>query len=115
MKTTIAIALALGALALSAGPSLAGTDAPTLELFVIEMAQTPAQHTALAQYYRGKAADARSEQSRHEQMAKGYGAKRVTQQMRMKEHCQAIVKDLADMAKTYDEMATEHENEAKTK
>lgn len=112
MRSQIAIAIALGAFALSGSPSFAGENFPSLELFVIESAETPAQHTALANYYRASAAEARAEEARHNQMGKAYGPGRFSEKQRMKAHCDEIARNFAASAKAFDEMAAAHDKAA---
>ena len=68
MKCTVTALLA-GALFLQPGLA-AADDSHSLEQLVIEMAKTPADHSALAKHYQAKAADARAEAAEHEAMAK---------------------------------------------
>ncbi len=112
MRSHIAIALALGAFALSAGPSFADGNSPSLEQFVIEAAETPAQHTALANFYKASAAEARAEATRHNQMGRAYGPGRMSEHQRMKEHCDEIAKNFTATAKAFDGMAAAHEKAA---
>jgi hypothetical protein len=112
MRLTIATALACGALALAPGLA-AAADEPSLEQLVVEMAQTPAQHAALARYYQGKAEQARAEARSHEQMSRSYTAGKLTEQQAMRRHCQDIAERYTGIAKDYDDLAKMHEAESK--
>ncbi|HEB91665.1 MAG TPA: hypothetical protein ENI85_18965 [Deltaproteobacteria bacterium] len=112
----IALALLCGMIALAPLPGLAddGSADATLEEFVIRTAETARQHEALAHYYEGKAQEARSEARRHEKMGRAYrGTAKITQQNRMRAHCQKISKQYEEMAKEYDALAKLHAAEAR--
>ncbi len=88
----IAAALLSGALVLTPTIALADDAGSSLEKLVVEMAQTPEQHAALATYYRSMAKDARAEAKRHDEMARSYVAGKITQRARMNDHCKNIAK-----------------------
>ena len=113
----IAVALFLGFLALSARTAVAQTHEQYLEDLAIEGANTPAQHEALADHFRAKAADARAEAKRHESMAKSYGLGpvKLTQKAQMQQHCKKIAANAESTAAEYEAMAKVHEDEAKKK
>lgn len=114
MMTRIAMGLLfVGALALSPGVSLAEEGTPSLEQVVVEMANTPEEHAALARYYHAKAEEARAEMRSHEGMGRSYSAGKVTQKQRMKRHCQNISEKYSAMADDYEALAKLHEEEAK--
>jgi hypothetical protein len=95
------------------GAALAGGGEHSLEQFVAEMAETPQQHTALADYYRSKAADARAGMQRHEQMGNSYMRGKASERKAMKQHCQRIAEQQGALAESYDALAELHEKEAK--
>ena len=113
MVKTIMTVLILGALALSPGMSVAAEAGHSLEEVVVEMADTPAEHAALARHFRAKAEEARAEAKRHEGMGRAYGSGKLTQQQRMRKHCANISNDLNDIAAEFDALATVHEQAAK--
>ncbi len=117
MMTRIAVGLLFGALALSPGLALAEEGTHSLEQVVVEMANTPDEHAALARHYRAKAEDALAEARRHENMGSTYGRRggKTTgmQRQRMKQHCQNISEKYTGMAEEYQALAKLHEEEAK--
>lgn len=109
----IGAALLCGAIAVTPALGLADADA-TLEELVVEMAETPHQHAALARYYRARAEEARTEAIRHDRMGRSYrGRKRIVERVRMRKHCQKISEQYSTMATEYDELAKLHDGEAK--
>lgn len=113
MMKRIAVGLLFGALALSPGLALAEEGTHSLEQVVVEMANTPAEHAALAQYYRAKAEDALAEARRHESMGRSYTGGKITQRQRMKRRCQKLSEKQAQIADEYMALAKLHEEEAK--
>lgn len=93
--------LALGLLPTSAW---ADTDSQHLEHLMVENADTPAEHAALARYYRMKAADARSLANEHRAMAKRYRGK-PGEVRRMEKHCDRIAELNEELAKQYEKLA----------
>lgn len=112
MRKTITAALLFGALALSPGVSVAEESGHSLEEVVVEMADTPAEHAALARHYRAKAEETRAEAKRHDGMGRAYGAGKFTQRQTMKKHCTNISKNLAGVAAEYEALAKVHEEAA---
>jgi len=112
MMKTMTAALIFGVLALSPGVSLAEEAGHSLEEVVVEMANTPAEHAALARHFRAKAEQARSEAQRHEGMARAYGAGKLTQRQNLKRHCQGLAEKSTAMAVDYEALAKFHEEEA---
>lgn len=100
------------ALAFAGVPALAASGEHGLEEVLIESASTPAQHKALANYFRGKAAEARQEAERHRSMAKTYAGTKSTMAGSQKEHCDKLAESYDAQAKQYDELAALH-SEAK--
>lgn len=105
----VALAAPLGSLAQGAPPE---ASSPALEALLVEFANTPSEHRALATYYRGKAADARAEAASHRSMAKHYGAGKLIQRDAMKKHCEGLAQKLEGVAAEYDQLAAAHEKEA---
>ena len=121
MRSKIGVALVLGTLALAPGSVRAADQGPSLEQVVVEMANTPAEHAALASYYRSKAYEARAEAREHDSMAKTYspgtGQKTtwgtVQERQKMADHCKKLAQQNETMAQDYDELAKLHDEAAK--
>ncbi len=113
MRNRIGLALLLGTLALSPGLALAEDAPPSLEQLVVEMADTPADHAALAKYYRGRAAEARAAATRHDGMGRAYGGGKLMQRMQGQEHCKRLSAENTTIAQEYEALAKLHEEEAK--
>ncbi len=113
----LGLAAALAALVF-AGPlsSLAAGESPdhkSLEALLVEFANTPQEHLALAGYYRGKAADARGAAVEHRAMAKHYASGKLLQRDAMKAHCEGLAKQFDAAAAEYEQLAAGHDAEAK--
>jgi len=113
MKTRIAAAALVGALALAPGVGFAAEQVLSLEQFAAEAAHTPAQHAALAQYYHSRALEARAEAQRHEEMARTYSAGKLTQRQHMQQHCSKLSKEYTQIADEFEALARLQEDEAK--
>ena len=96
--------------------SAQGASADRLEELVVDSADSPADHKALAGYYRAKAEDARAEAAHHEAMGHRYHGKgkgsQTGKSRQMKQHCDNLVKLNNDAAAEYDGLAKAHEAEA---
>jgi hypothetical protein len=104
---TVALAIALpGAAAYAEGDH-------DLEQVLVESASTPAQHQALANHFRAKAAAARKGAEEHRAMAKTYGGSKLVIAEAQRKHCTDLAQSLDAQAKLYDELAAGHEAEAK--
>ena len=113
MSRGFVVAVLLGAFALSPGFAGAQEAESSLEEVVVEMADTKAEHQALAKYYTEKAADARKLASRHQHMARSYlGGKGMNKQP-MGNHCKRIAEQQEVIAKEYEALAKLHEEQAK--
>lgn len=113
MKTRFAVALLSGALALSPAFGAAAEASGSLEQLVVEMAHTSGQHTALAQHFRAKAAEARAEAARHDGMGRTYHAGKLTQRQQMRSHCDKLSATFTAVAEDYEALAKLHEEAAK--
>ncbi len=113
MRSQFAVALLLGTLAFSPRIAWAADETHSLEQLVVETAHTRGEHTALAEHYRAKAADARADAAHHEAMAKTYGASKLMDGVRQQDHCKKIAADDTAMATEYDALAKLHDDEAK--
>ncbi len=106
-------------LALALTPVGAWADSPSpqsgvqhLEHLMIDNADTPAEHQALARYYRMKANEARDLAAEHRAMAKGYNGK-PGELRRMKKHCDRIAELNDELATQYDDLAKGEDAAAK--
>ncbi len=112
MHRFYALGLVVG-LALLAAPHVAAETAPIEEL-VSRMADTPEEHQAVADYFRGKAKAALTEAETHARMGVNYvGGSKMRDGQEMKKHCDAIVKAQTAIADEYEALAKLHEMEAK--
>ena len=114
MRRTIAT-LATGcllALAPMAGRAQApaGGNASLLQVLV-DSAHTPAEHQALARYFRSAAADAKALAETHQAMSRSYSGKPGAL-LKMKAHCDKIAKLNQELAAEYEDMAKAEETAA---
>ncbi len=118
MHHRTATALVLGA-ALTAFPSLlpgstqADEEPVSVEELVVEMANTPGDHAAVAKYFRAKAAEARAEANRHRSMGRVYTGGKLHHRSQMESHCRKLTAQSNAMADEYDALAKLHDEEAK--
>lgn len=115
MRRTIALMAAGGLLTLAPAGAWAQTPATTtqhLENLMVDNADTPEEHQALARYYRMKAADAKSLAQEHREMAKRYRGK-PGQRMQMNKHCDRIADLNEEIAAQYEELAKGEDAAAK--
>ncbi len=113
MTNAIAGALLIGALALSPNISWAHETDAEIEQLITNSAHSPADHVALAKYYRGKAADARAAASSHKKMASSYGGVKMAQKTQMAAHCKKIAEQNTATAAEFDALAKLHDEDAK--
>ncbi len=113
MRNRIAVALVLGTLAFSPALASAGEDTHSLEQLVIEMADSPADHAALAKHFRAKAAAARAEAARHESMGRVYVGGKLALRSQMQAHCRKLAAQNTALADEYEALAKLHDEEAK--
>ena len=107
MRRTIAT-IAVGCLLALAPMGSSAEESATqhLEHLVVENADTPAEHQALARYFRMKAADARSVAAEHRAMGNSYGGPgKVTEKAKMKKHCERIAELNNELASQYEALA----------
>ncbi len=97
----------MGSLLLTATPGFAvADDSDALEAYLVESADSPGEHAALARYYRAKAAEARGAADHHKAMARN-------SKPGMKQHCDRIAKLNQEMAAEFDALAKEQDAAAK--
>jgi len=108
----LAGALLLGAPLLAAAQGMHSGTAG-LEQVLAASADTPAEHQALADHYKAKAAEARSEAEAHRSMAAHYaGSLKPTVADQQKAHCKTLAASFDEQAKAYDELAKAHADAA---
>ena len=113
MSNKIGFALLVGFLAFApVMPTHAGEDSRSEEQIAIETLHTPADHAALAKQFRAKAAEARSEASVHEAMARSYGMQKRGAMDQMGSHCKKIASNDMSTAAEYDALAKLHDAES---
>ncbi len=113
MRRLIPFALVFALVALPFVGRDARADGGMLEQVLVESATTPAQHAALARYYKDKGAAAAKEAERHTAMGKAYGGAKVSEVARMREHCEKLASLYGEQAKQFELLAKEHEAMAK--
>lgn len=113
MHGRMSVTLLLGALAFSPGLAAAQETSHSLEQLVVESADSPADHTALAKHYRAKAAAARADAREHESMGRVYSGGKFFERSSMQAHCKKIAAENTAVAVEYEALATLHEGEAK--
>ena len=116
MRRTIATLAAgcLLALAPAAGWAQAPGGSDNLLQVMVDSATTPAQHQALARYFRAQAADAKALAETHQSMSRSYSGK-PGELRNMSKHCDQIAKLNQDLATQYETMAKAEEAAAARK
>lgn len=114
MVSGIGAVLVATALALAPGTTQAAEgDDGALAPLVIEMADTPKVHKALARHYRDEAQEARAEERRHERMADSYRSRKVSLRwIEERRHCERLSQKYAEVAAEYEALSQLHEEEA---
>jgi hypothetical protein len=95
------------ALAPAAAWAQASASADLLQVMV-DSANTPAQHQALARYFRARAAEAKALAETHQAMSRSYSGK-PGEIRNMNKHCDQIAKLNQDLAVQYDSLAKAEE------
>lgn len=100
---------------LAATPTpLQAETSSALEQLVVEFAETPRQHSALARYYQAKAEQARAAASRHDRIGRSYYARAdLADRESMLRHCERLSDQHNAVAKEYELLAKFHDLEAK--
>ena len=117
MRRSIATLAAACLLALA--PAAGWAQAPAagsdnLLQVLVDGAKSPAEHQALARYFRQQAADAKSLAETHKAMSRSYSGK-PGELMNMNKHCDQIAKLNQDLAAQYEAMAKAEETAAAAK
>jgi len=112
---TIALACGSMALLLGLGPALAeaSPEDASLVQVLIDSADTPAEHEALASYYRREADKNRAMAEMHRSMSRHYSGGKLVQVKRMREHCDSLVKSYEQLATEYEALAKTHDEAAR--
>jgi hypothetical protein len=116
MRRTLALTTAGALLTLAPAGTWAqtpNTTAQHLEHLMIDNADTPAEHQALARYYRMKAADAKELAAEHRSMARSYTGGNVASLRSMKQHCDRIAELNEQLAAQYEDLAKGEDAAAK--
>lgn len=101
----------LSAALLGGGTAVSQTGSLDIVEVLIESASTPAEHQALATYYRSRAEDARQQAEKHRNMANRYGTTKGGASR--KPHCNKLAASYDDMATEYDALAAGEDVAAK--
>jgi hypothetical protein len=118
MKIRFVASWVLAGVLLLGAPLLASAQgvhsgAAGLEQVLAASADTPAEHQALADHYKAKAAEARAEAEAHRSMATHYGGTlKPTVADQQKAHCKTLAASFDEQAKAYDALATAHADAA---
>jgi len=112
MRHFIPIAFA-AALATAGAAMPAFADDPALVRLLAESANTPQEHAALADYYDGKAAAARTQAAHHRSMGKAYAGGKHLDVVKMKEHCEKLAALYESQASEFAELARTERDAAK--
>ncbi len=92
---------------------VARADDQAIVEVLIQSASTPAQHQALADYYKAKAAEAKKEAENHRAMAKTYGGQKASISAAQMEHCNKLASLMDSEAAEYEQLASAHAAAAK--
>lgn len=111
MRSEMLATLIVGSL-VATGAAIAQSAYTDLEHVVVEMADTAAEHQALATHYTALAERARSDVRRHEQLARLYA--RTNSSRQLSGHCERLAQKYSEIAAEYDELAKLHADEARS-
>lgn len=113
MKIVSAVCLS----ALFALPIISSASEPQepIEKLISELADKPAQHAAVAKYYRERAEEAKKEVEQHKKMKNAYpvSPKANFPTASINTHCDNLIKAAETEEKEYEQLAAEHEALAK--
>jgi len=98
------------AVGLALAPATLVADEPkALEELVVEMADTPADHAAVAEHFRAKAKEARALAQRHKSMARAYGGGKLSTRIQLRGHCDRLSEEYEAAAAEYEALAKLHD------
>jgi hypothetical protein len=111
-RKTLSLAVLAAALALTLGstPGAAGDEHSLVDVLV-QSADTPQEHQALADHYRKRAESLRTAAERHRSMGAHYGGNEAMRRA-AKRHCDEMAKLDEQLAGQYEELAKLHEGQA---
>lgn len=92
--------------------AIATENLPPIDTLVAALAEKPAQHAAVAAYYRQKSGEAQRNLERHQAMKKAYAVphpKSAYSGSGMQVHCDKMIKTYASKMKEYEQMAVEQD------
>ncbi len=93
--------------------AISSEDARAPEQLGAEGAHESADHAALAEYFRARAAAARAEMRLHKSMARSFHSGKKRRQLGAR-HCEKLVEQYRAIADEYDALAKLHDEEART-
>lgn len=108
MAIQIAAGLLLTALVVVPALAISEQDTRAPEQLAVEVADTPADHAALAEYFRARAAAARGEMRLHKSMARSFHSGKKRAQLGAR-HCEKLAEQYRAMADEYDALAKLHD------
>lgn len=116
-KSTLFSAIVLSAALMSPALVIAETGSASIETLISEMAEKPAQHQAIANYFKEKIAESRKELAVHKKMRKAYevGHPNNRSMSGMRKHCDKLIKNTESNIKAYEALVAEHEAVASKK
>jgi hypothetical protein len=107
LKRVATLVLLSGLVGMPAG--VFAEEAPSLEALVVEMADSPAEHAAVAEHFRAKAGEARAQARRHESMGRAYGGGKLGTRAQLTDHCKRLAEQFDAAAGEYEELAALHD------
>jgi hypothetical protein len=108
-RFALALAALVAALGLGGAPAAAAdADEHSLVEVLVQSADTPEEHRALADHFRKRAGTLRTAAERHRSMGNHYGGNEAMRRA-AKRHCDEMAKLDEQMAGQYDELAKLHE------
>ena len=114
MNARIAIGIVVAVLALGVvgfQPSAPAAEEKSPEQMIAE-AKTPADHEAIAAFYKEEAQAARQKQTRHERMKLLYLDRCPMKMVTMRSHCESIAQKYTGMAEDYETLVQLHKEMA---
>lgn len=90
----------------------ADTNSTPIEKLILEMADKPEQHQAIANYYKDKIVEEKSDLAMHIKMREAYEVGHVKNQTAMagmRSHCDKLISNAESNIKEYEALAAAHE------
>lgn len=98
------LAVALGLVS----PAMSTADEIQVRELLVDWANTPEEHRAMARYYSDKAKDERREAVRHRDMGGRYAAGKMQGRLEQKQHCDRIADLHSQLADEYEVLGQNH-------